>query len=259
MTVRSTRLSAALVLAAAALAGPWAPSASAQHEPVYPVYDGFTVTEDGLYVLSFAYFSHNFEPVTAPVGSRNRFEPGGADRGQPTTFLPGHHRFQCVMVFGPDFAGGLRWAVDHAGVTTATSDDMLQYNWELEERSLRNLLREIEPGEAPRGVCLNRSPTVRFLGLRNGPDGSPPEVPATVGEPLKLFGSVRDEGLPRGGALTARWHLASGPGAVTFSAPDEPRTLASFDAPGRYELELRAADGEREGTNRVTVTVAPAP
>lgn len=263
MTVRDTRRSsaplAALALAAAALAGPGAPAASAQHEPVYPVYDGFTVTEDGLYVLSFAYFSHNFETVTAPVGERNRFEPGDADRGQPTTFLPGHHRFQCVMVLGPDFAGGLRWTVDHAGATTATSDDMLQYNWEFEERSLRNLLRDIEPTEAPRGVCLNRSPTVRFLGLRNGPDGAPPEVSAVVGEPLKLFGSVRDEGLPRDGALSARWRMASGPGAVTFSAPDEPRTLASFDAPGRYELELRATDGELEGSNRVAVAVAPAP
>lgn len=261
MTVRGTCLSSApaAALAAVILTGWWAPSASAQQEPVYPVYDGFTVTADGLYVLSFAYFSHNFEPVRAPAGAQNRFEPGDADRGQPTTFLPGHHRFQCVMVFGPDFAGGLRWTVDHAGVTAATSDDMLQYNWELEERSLRNLLREVEPAEARRGVCLNRSPTVRFLGLRNGPDGAPPEVSAAVGEPLKLFGSVRDEGLPRDGTLTARWRMASGPGSVTFSAPDEPRTLASFDAPGRYELELRAADGEREGVNRVAVTVAPAP
>lgn len=261
MTVSGTRLSsapaAALALAAVIFAGPWAPAASAQQEPVYPVYDGFTVTADGLYVLSFAYFSHNFEPVAVAAGARNGFEPDEADRGQPTTFLPGHHRFQCVMVFGPDFAGGLRWTVDHAGVTTATSDDMLQYNWELEERSLRNLLREVEPAEARRGVCLNRSPTVRFLGLRNGPDGAPPEVSAAVGEPLKLFGSVRDEGLPREGALTARWRMTSGPGAVTFSAPDEPRTLASFDAPGRYELELRATDGEREGVNRVAVTVAP--
>ncbi len=263
MTVRGTRRwsgpVAALVLAAAVAAGPGAPAALAQNEPVYPVYDGFTVTEDGLYVVAFAYFSHNFEPVTVPPGPRNRFEPDAADRGQATTFLPGHHRFQCVMVFGPDFAGGLRWTLDHAGVTTGTSEDMLQYNWELEERSMGRLMRDVDPAEAPRGVCLNRSPTVRFLGLRNGPGGAPPEVSAAVGEELKLFGSVRDEGLPRDGALVARWRMLSGPGAVTFSAPDEPRTLASFDAPGRYELELWAGDGELEGSNRVAVTVAPAP
>ena len=121
------------------------------------------------------------------------------------------------------------------------------------------LMRDVEPAEAPRGVCLNRSPTVRFLGLRNGPGGTPPEVSAAVGEELKLFGSVRDEGLPREGTLVARWRVLSGPGAVAFSAPDEPRTLASFGVPGRYELELWADDGELEGSNRVAVTVEPAP
>ena len=256
MTVRAVLPAlAASVLFAAPLAAP----ALAQNEPVYPVYDGFTVTEDGMYVVSFAYFSHNFEPVTVPPGPQNRFEPAAADRGQPATFLPGHHRFQCVMVLDADFAGDLRWTVDHAGVSTGTSEDMLQYNWEFEERSMRNLLRDVEPAEAPRGVCLNRSPTVRFLGLRNGPEGAPAEVAAAVGEPLKLFGSVRDEGLPRDGALATRWRMLSGPGGVAFSAPSEPRTLASFDAAGRYELELWAGDGEREGSNRVAVTVDPAP
>ncbi len=254
MTVRAALLALA---ASVPLAGTPAP-VLAQNEPVYPVYDGFTVTGDGLYVVAFAYFSHNFEPVTVPPGPRNRFEPDAADRGQPTTFLPGHHRFQCVMVFGPDFAADLRWTLDHAGVASATSDDMLQYNWELEERSMGRLMRDVEPAEAPRGVCLNRSPMVRFLGLRNGPGGAPPEVTAAVGEPLKLFGSVRDEGLPRDGALAARWRMLSGPGTVTFSAPDEPRTLASFDVPGRYELELWAGDGELAASNRVAVTVAPA-
>ena len=50
MTVSGTRPlsepAAALVLAAAMIAGPGVTSAFAQNEPVYPVYDGFTVTED---------------------------------------------------------------------------------------------------------------------------------------------------------------------------------------------------------------------
>jgi hypothetical protein len=233
--------------------------ALAQQEPIYAVYDGFVVTDEGLHVLSFAYFSHNFEPVTVPAGPRNRFGTESGDRMQPTLFLPGHHRFQCVMVMGPDFEGGLRWTVDHAGVATPTSADMLQYNWELEIGSVRNVLRDVEPAEAPRGVCLNRSPTVRFLGLRNGPEGAPAEVAATLGSDLKLFGSVRDEGLPRGGVVVTAWRMLAGPGTVTFSASDEPRTLASFDEAGVYELELWTSDGEREGSNRVTVTVSPAP
>ena len=158
---------ALLALAAvASLAGSFTAPAAAQQEPVYAVYDGFFVTDEGLHVLAFAYFSHNFEPVTVPVGALNSFGPAPADRQQPTTFLPGHHRFQCVMVMGPDFAGDLRWTLDHAGTATTSSDDMLQYNWEFEERSVRNVLRDVEPAEAPRGVCLNRSPTVQLLGLR---------------------------------------------------------------------------------------------
>ena len=239
------------------LAGPLVTAASAQNEPVYPVYDGFLVTEEGLHVLAFAYFSHNFEPVTVPVGPDNGFGPDPVDRQQPTTFLPGHQRFQCIVVMGPDFTGGLRWTLDYAGTSSTTSDDLLQYNWELEAGSARAVLRDVEPAEAPRGVCLNRSPTVRFLGLRTGRGGAPPEVTSSVGDELKLFGSVRDEGLPRAATLVSQWRRLSGPGAVTFSAPDEPRTLASFDTPGTYELELWASDGEREGSARVVVVVSP--
>ena len=248
-----------LLLAFALLGGPFVASSVAQNEPVYAVYDGFVITDEGLYVLAFAYFSHNFEPVTVPLGPLNSFGPAPADRQQPTTFLPGHHRFQCIMVMGSDFAGDLRWTLDHNGITTTTSDDMLQYNWEFEERSVRTALRDVEPAEAPRGVCLNRSPTVRFLGLRNGPGGAPAEVAATVGDQLKLFGSVSDEGLPRAGTLVTTWRMLSGPGTVSFSAPDEPRTRASFDTPGAYELELWASDGDKDGSNRVAVTVEPVP
>ena len=246
-----------VLLASLVPTGPFVASAFAQHQPVHAVYDGFVVTEEGLYVLAFAYFSHNFEPVTVPVGSLNSFGPAPADRLQSTTFLPGHHRFQCIVVMGPEFAGGLRWTIDHAGVVTSTSEDMLQYNWEFEAASVRRALRDVEPAEAPRGVCLNRSPTVRFLGLRNGPDGAPPEVVVSVGDDLKLFGSVSDEGLPRANTLVSRWRMLSGPGAVTFSASDAPRTLAAFDTPGAYELELWASDGEKEGSNRIAVTVEP--
>ena len=238
-------------------AGPAAmPAAAQSNQPVYPVYDGFTVTEDGFHVISFAYFSHNFDTVTVPPGPANAFGTEPADRLQPTTFEPGHHRFQCIMVMDADFAGGLRWTLSHAGTTTSTSEDMLQYNWEFDNRTVGAVLRDVDVEHAPRGVCLNRSPLVRFLGLRGGPDGEPPEVSVAVGADLKLFGSVRDEGLPRGARLTSNWRKVEGPGQVTFSAPDEPRTLARFDAPGAYELELRASDSALETGLRLVVHVA---
>ncbi len=237
-------------------AGPAAPPAAAQsNQPIYPVYDGFHITEEGFHVISFAYFSHNFDTVTVPPGPANAFETEPADRLQPATFEPGHHRFQCIMVMDADFAGDLRWTLSHAGTTTSTSEDMLQYNWELGDRTTGAVLRDVDVRTAPRGVCLNRSPLVRFLGLRSGPEGEPPEVSAAVGADLKLFGSVRDEGLPRAGTLTSAWRMVQGPGRVTFSAPDEPRTLARFDAPGTYELELRASDSVLDTGQRLIVHV----
>ena len=162
------------------------------------------------------------------------------------------------MVMGRDFTGGLRWTLGHAGTTTSTSEDMLQYNWELDDRTRGAVLREVDLETAPHGVCLNRSPLVRFLGLRPRSGRRAARGGGGGRGRAQLFGSVRDEGLPRGGQLASTWRVLEGPGAVRFSARHEPRTLAWFDAPGVYELELRASDSEREAAERLLVRVGPA-
>ena len=238
---------------ACSLTGPLVERLDAQcNQPIYPAYDGFIKNPDGSYTLAFAYFSHNAEVVTIPPGPNNLFTPEPADRQQPTTFRPGHNRFQCVMVVGPDFDGKLRWTLTYAGTTTGTSERMLQSNWNLVEGAAE--LKQIEFAKVPRGVCLNRAPSVRILGHARG-RSTPVTMSATVGEPLNLFGSVSDEGLPRGRELVAGWKQLSGPGTVTFSPPQAARTRATFSAPGLYELELTASDSEFERSIRVTVTV----
>lgn len=232
--------------------------AGQERQAIFPVYDGYTRNADGSLTLAFAYFSHNAEPVTIPPGAANTFSPGPADRGQPTTFLPGHHRWQCMMVVGPEFDGRLRWTLSHAGATRETSSSMLQYNWEFTERDIGSVLRGIDdPTSTPRNVCLNRSPLVRVLGYGGG--RGPHEMRVLAGEPLKLFGSVRDEGLPRNGTLTSTWRAVSGAGSVRFDDPTQPRTLAVFDAPGTYEIELLASDSELSAATTVTVVVESAP
>ena len=72
---------------------------------------------------------------------------------------------------------------------------------------------------------------------------------------MKLFGSVRDEGLPRDAAVTASWHQTSGPGTVTFDVPGQARTLAFFDTPGTYSVELRGSDTVFERSAQVTVVI----
>jgi hypothetical protein len=232
------------------LAGPsLAPASGQNNQPIYPAYDGYIKNPDGSLTLAFGYFSHNREPVTIPLAPENSFNPAPADRQQPTVFRPGHQRFQCLMVVGPEFAGNLRWILSYAGTTTGTSERMLQYSWELVEGA--GLAREIEYGKVPRGVCLNRAPVVGVLGLGRGSAG----FTITLPDDLQLFGNVTDEGLPRAAALAVAWTQLSGPGTVTFSEPKAPGTRAAFSAPGVYELELSASDSEFTSRMKLTVTV----
>jgi hypothetical protein len=239
-------------LAAMSLAVP----ATAQlNQPIYPAYDGFVANPDGSYTLSFRYFSHNAEPVAIAPGATNGFAPAPADRGQPITFKPGDWRFQCVMVVGPEFDGKLRWTLTYGGVTTGTSEHMLQSNWNLVEGAAE--LRQIDYTKVPKGVCLNRAPQLRVLGSSGGGRGKPGTlaVAASVGERFSLFGSVNDEGLPRAGKLVTAWKQLNGPGTATFENAAAARTRATFSAPGAYELELTATDGELSTTTRVLVSV----
>jgi hypothetical protein len=234
------------------LVGPSLASAQ-QNQPVYPVYDGFVKNPDGSYTLSFAYFSHNAALVTIPPGAGNAFSPEPGDRLQPTVFKPGHWRFQCVMVVGPELAATVRWSLSYAGTSTATSERMLQSNWNLVEGAAE--LGKIDYATAPRGVCLNRAPQVRVLGVTPR-RGQVPALTATVGEEFNLFGSAHDEGLPRGKALVVGWKVLAGPGDVTFSNQAAARTKLQFATAGTYELELTASDSELTSRTRVNIVVS---
>lgn len=250
-----TRRKAAVATLVTTLVTAIAPAGGQSGQPIYPAYDGFLKNPDGSYTIAFGYFSHNAEVVTISPGPANFFAPDPADRLQPTSFRPGHHRFQCVMVVGPEFDGGLRWTLSYAGTTTSTSQHMLQSNWNLVEGAAE--LSKIDYAKAPRGVCLNRPPSVRVLGAvrRRGASRPTLAITATAGELYSLFGSVRDEGLPRGRELAVLWRAIAGPGTVTFQNPKAARTRAIFSAPGVYELELWASDSELESATRVLVTV----
>jgi hypothetical protein len=220
------------------------PGLSAQRgQPIYPAYDGYVKNPDGSYTLSFAYFSHNAETVSIAPGGANAFAPAPIDRQQPTVFKPGHWRFQCVMVVGPEFDGKMQWSLTYAGTTTGTSERMLQSNWNLVEGAAE--LSRIDFANARRGVCLNRAPIVRLLGktARKGEVS----IDATTSEELHLFGSVNDEGLPRGQNPVVGWKM--------LSNATEARTKASFTTAGRYELELSATDSELATSLRVIVNV----
>jgi hypothetical protein len=248
--IRRTCVVAALVVAGLAA---WPAASRVQvNQPIYPVYDGFLRNPDGSLTLAFGYFSHNADIVTILPGPNNQFGPAPEDRMQPTTFKPGHWRFQCAMVVPPDFDGKMRWSLSYAGTTTGTSERMLQSNWNLVEGA--PALSKIDYAKVPKGVCLNRPPAVRILGIVPR-RGEVPAMTARVGEELNLFGSAHDEGLPRGKPFVASWTVLAGPGQVSFAPPASARTKATFSAPGLYELELSASDSEFTERVRLNVKV----
>jgi hypothetical protein len=103
--------------------------------------------------------------------------------------------------------------------------------------------------------------------LHTGHDADPPEnvEPYTLARqdlsyrrPMQalLTGTVKDDGLPLDGALTASWAAVDGPGAVVFEDPTASSTVATFTESGAYTLQLTAADGEATTTSTVEVQVA---
>ena len=73
---------------------------------------------------------------------------------------------------------------------------------------------------------------------------------------VTLNGTVSDDGLPTGGALTSVWTKVSGPGTTTFTSPNTPITSVSFSVPGTYVLRLTASDSELTSSSDVTVVIS---
>ncbi|MCB1755127.1 MAG: hypothetical protein KDJ38_06375 [Gammaproteobacteria bacterium] len=80
-----------------------------------------------------------------------------------------------------------------------------------------------------------------------------------LGTTLALNGTVTDDGLPNA-SLSISWSKRSGPGTVSFSDSNNPRTTADFSAAGDYVLELQAYDGAltSEDTLKVSVRIPDA-
>lgn len=226
-----------------------------QNQPIYPSYEGFMKNPDGTLTLSFGYYSHNAEIVTIGPGADNAFGPAPEDRNQPTVFRPGHWQMQCVMVVPGNFDGKLTWNLSYAGKSTSTSQRMLQSNWFLVDGA-EALARSFDYKTAMHGVCLNRPPEVRVLGsIRKRGEPTTLATPFSAGTRESLFGSLNDEGLPRGGTLRANWKQVSGPAPAAFEDAQAARTHVVFPAPGQYVLELTGSDGELSGSTRVTANV----
>ena len=64
---------------------------------------------------------------------------------------------------------------------------------------------------------------------------------------------------PTGPAPTSSWSKESGPGQVTFAAPDLPVTTATFSESGDYVLKLTVNNGQTSASSTLQVKVTPVP
>ena len=85
---------------------------------VQPVFEGWERNDDGSFTMVFGYLNRNYEeqPII-PVGPNNRFEPGSADRGQPTHFYNRRQQFVFMVRVPADWGReqDLVWTVTHNG------------------------------------------------------------------------------------------------------------------------------------------------
>ena len=102
-----------------------------------------------------------------------------------------------------------------------------------------------------------------FRGPIDDPANAPPVVdagPDQTSAPdaaTELAGVVTDDGLP-GAGLVSSWRVVEGPGEALFADASSPNTRVTFTAPGSYQLELRATDGELSASDTMAVSVIAA-
>ncbi len=278
-----------------------ATSASAQvrwdrGQNVAPVYEGWERNPDGTFTMYFGYLNRNYEEMPhVAIGSNNFFEPGPADRGQPTHFYTRRQQFVFTVDVPAEWGEDedVVWTLTHQGRTDQAVGS-LWATWEIDEGVLK----------ANRGMGLQGAPADNqrpAITLSGGTD-----LTVTLPESLTLTAQVSDDGVPgprpprpepddpqqaavqRQRAsrpspnsqaivdakvagetgLAVIWTHYRGPGAVTFdpmSIPveggrgGEAVTTARFSEAGTYVLRAYADDSIVTTPIDVTVMVKPSP
>ncbi len=145
-----------LVLGATLAAATWAQPT----RPIYPVYEGYVPNDDGTAVLVFGYYNHNSVAVEIPAGEANGFDPGTADRGQPTVFEPGRQRNVCLIVLPADYEGNLSWSVTVGENTEKTTErGGIDTLYLIENISMAyRRAKQVDTATAEQGVCIAPEP-----------------------------------------------------------------------------------------------------
>jgi len=256
-------------------------------QTVVPVFEGWEPNPDGSSNMLFGYMNRNYEErLHIPIGDGNTIQPGPADQGQPTYFLPRRNRHVFRIRVPKDFGTKeLVWTLTVNGKTerayaTLNADYVLDRQVLYRNNTGLDPVKETENNEPPIvAVEGERRRTVR------------------VGEPLTLSAAVSDDGIPKATPMPRRevgfrsalglrvaWFVYRGPGDnVTFdpaqfkpypdhlrgspwtpgwAPPPLPRDgkfpiRATFSAPGSYVIRVQGHDGGADTTQDIAVEVQP--
>ena len=152
---------------------------------VTAAFEGWYDNPDGSHSFLIGYFSRNTQAeLDVPIGANNHFEPGTADLGQPTHFLPGRRYGMFTYTMPKEFGKQqkLSWVLTSNGMTTTVPFYMSpDYN-----------ITPSKSSEESPGGGYNLPPLLRFSETGPsfaGPFANPARAiarTAMVGEPMKL-------------------------------------------------------------------------
>jgi hypothetical protein len=151
-------------------------------QSVSPVYEGFDKNPDGTFNLWFGYMNLNWEEhLDIPIGPDNMFEPGAADRGQPTHFAERRHKDIFRVIVPANFGQQkLTWKLTSKGKTESIFGT-LNPVWQIDRRRTTR-------GGSDDAIDSNTPPVASV---------QPPEQNVAVGAAATLAISATDDGLPK--------------------------------------------------------------
>lgn len=148
-----------------------------KYEAVFPYFEGWYNNDDGTATIMLGYYNRNTEQtIDVPIGPNNRLEPGGPDRGQPTTFLPRRQYGVFSITVPKDFGNQkITWTLTANNLTNAVTV------W-LNPKYFVEPLKNIANGNTP--AQMRFGPTGPIL--QAAPRGIAQTLQASVNQPLTL-------------------------------------------------------------------------
>jgi hypothetical protein len=225
----------------------------------------------------FGYFNRNWqEELAIPAGPDNSVQPGGADRGQPTYFLPRRQGWVYRVRVPRDFGKQVvTWTITANGKTQKAYGELLPVE-EITERIImtRGNLNpgDDDPNKPPAiAIAAVARPSVNVpLGLRADvtDDGLPKPrpvaapKPATPGDATAIQAQANSSVVARPRGLTVSWMQIRGPAKISFEPSGvtavvggKAEVTARFSEPGIYLLRATANDGALSTRADVTISV----